>query len=66
MVDDPMRSQERSVIAGFALAAVAVAGCAILALVRPQDVLGRRRWPWLRPTGWDPMSKPISSRPDAA
>ena len=65
MVDDPMRSQERSVIAGFALAAVAVAGCAILALVRPQDS-DSRRWPWLRPTGWDPMSKPFSSRPDAA
>ena len=40
MIDDPIRAQSNSLIAGGILAAVAVAGCAIVALVRPQEELG--------------------------
>ena len=40
MLTDPMRSQRRSMIAGCALAVIAVAGCAVFALIRPQDALG--------------------------
>ena len=40
MVDEPMRAQARSLVAGCALAVVAVAGCAIVAFIRPQDALG--------------------------
>ncbi len=40
MLHEPMRAQARSLLVGCVLAVVAVAGCAILALVRPQDGLG--------------------------
>ncbi|MGB8503440.1 type VII secretion protein EccB [Mycobacterium sp.] len=40
MVDEPMRAQARSLVTGCALAVVAVAGCAILAFIRPPDALG--------------------------
>jgi type VII secretion protein EccB len=40
MLHDPMRAQSHSWIAGCILAVIAVAGCAILALVRPQGILG--------------------------
>ncbi|MFZ0834718.1 MAG: type VII secretion protein EccB, partial [Mycobacterium sp.] len=40
MLDEPMRAQARSLAVGCALAAVAVAGCAVVAFIRPQDALG--------------------------
>lgn len=40
MLDDPIRAQSLSLIAGCVLAVIAVAGCAILAFVRPQGALG--------------------------
>ncbi|HET6737237.1 type VII secretion protein EccB [Mycobacterium sp.] len=40
MLDDPLRAQSLSLIAGCVLAVIAVAGCAILAFVRPQGALG--------------------------
>jgi ESX secretion system ATPase EccB len=40
MDDDPMRAQSRSLAAGCVLAAIAVAGCAILAVVKPHGAPG--------------------------
>ena len=40
MLDDPLRAQSLSLIAGCVLAVIAIAGCAILAFVRPQGTLG--------------------------
>ena len=40
MLDDPLRTQSLSLIAGCILAVVAVAGCAILAFLRPAGELG--------------------------
>jgi type VII secretion protein EccB len=40
MDDDPMRAQSRSLAAGCVLAAIAVAGCAIMALVKPHGTPG--------------------------
>ena len=40
MDDDPMRAQSRSLAAGCVLAAIAVAGCAIMALVKPHGAPG--------------------------
>lgn len=40
MIDEPMRAKSRSLLTGCALAAIAVVGCAVLAFVRPQEVLG--------------------------
>ena len=40
MLDDPLRAQSLSFIAGCVLAVIAIAGCAILAFVRPQGALG--------------------------
>lgn len=40
MLDEPMRAQSRALLAGCVLAAVAVAGCAVLAFVRPARELG--------------------------
>lgn len=40
MLDDPLRAQSLSLIAGAVLAAVGVAVCAVLALVRPGGALG--------------------------
>jgi type VII secretion protein EccB len=40
MLDDPLRAQSLSLIAGCVLAVIAIAGCAILAFVRPQGALG--------------------------
>jgi ESX secretion system ATPase EccB len=40
MLDDPLRAQSLSFIAGWVLAVIAIAGCAILAFVRPQGTLG--------------------------
>lgn len=38
MVDDPMRAQSRSLAAGSVLAVIALAVCAVLALIRPAGV----------------------------
>ncbi|MEC3920347.1 type VII secretion protein EccB [Nocardia sp. CDC160] len=40
MLHDPMSSQLRSLIIGLVLAVLATAGCAILAILRPQGTLG--------------------------
>ena len=40
MLDDPLRAQSLSLIAGCVLAVIAIAGCAIVAFVRPQGALG--------------------------
>jgi type VII secretion protein EccB len=40
MLHDPMRAQSRAFIAGCVLAVIAVAGCAILAFLRPHGALG--------------------------
>jgi ESX secretion system ATPase EccB len=40
MHDDPLRAQALSLVAGCVVAVIAVAACAILALVRPQDAIG--------------------------
>jgi type VII secretion protein EccB len=40
MLDDPLRAQSLSLIAGCILTAIAIAGCAVLAFVRPQGALG--------------------------
>jgi hypothetical protein len=40
MLDDPLRAQSLSLIAGCILAVIAVAGCAILAFVRPHGSIG--------------------------
>jgi type VII secretion protein EccB len=40
MLDDPLRAQSLSLTAGCVLAVIAIAGCAILAFVRPQGTLG--------------------------
>ncbi len=40
MIDEPMRAQARSMLSGCALAVIAMAGCAIVAFVRPEDALG--------------------------
>jgi type VII secretion protein EccB len=40
MLDDPLRAQSLSLIAGCILAAIAIAGCAILAFLRPQGTIG--------------------------
>ncbi len=40
MLHDPMRSQSRAFTVGIVLAALGLAGCAVLALFRPQDRIG--------------------------
>lgn len=40
MLDDPLRAQSLSLIAGCILTALVVAGCAVLAFLRPQGTLG--------------------------
>ncbi|MCP9620960.1 type VII secretion protein EccB [Nocardia otitidiscaviarum] len=40
MLHDPMRSQSRAFAVGLVLALVALAGCGVLALLRPQDKMG--------------------------
>lgn len=40
MIHDPMRSQNRSVAVGLALAVLVLLGCGILALLRPQGAVG--------------------------
>nr|WP_246461236.1 type VII secretion protein EccB [Nocardia transvalensis] len=40
MLHDPMRSQSRSLLVGAVLGLIAVAGCAILAFLRPQGSIG--------------------------
>ncbi|MGW4356065.1 type VII secretion protein EccB [Nocardia sp. NPDC004582] len=40
MLHDPMRSQSRAFGAGLILACVALAGCGVVALLRPQDKIG--------------------------
>ncbi|MBS4728891.1 type VII secretion protein EccB [Mycobacterium sp. SM1] len=40
VVDEPLRAPAVSLITGCALAAAAAAGCALLAVIRPQPVLG--------------------------
>lgn len=40
MLHDPMRSQSRSLLVGAVLGVLAVAGCAILAFLRPQGSIG--------------------------
>ncbi|MTE11612.1 type VII secretion protein EccB [Nocardia aurantiaca] len=43
MLHDPMRSQSRAYAAGLILACVALAGCGVLALLRPQDKIGSNK-----------------------
>ncbi|MGW4246202.1 type VII secretion protein EccB [Nocardia sp. NPDC004722] len=43
MLHDPMRSQSRAFTAGLILACVALAGCGVLALLRPQDKIGSNK-----------------------
>jgi len=43
MVGDPTRAQWQSLVAGCVVAALAVAGCAVLAVARPQATLGSSR-----------------------
>ncbi|MEV0293268.1 type VII secretion protein EccB [Nocardia sp. NPDC050710] len=43
MLHDPMRSQSRAYAAGLVLACVVLAGCGILALLRPQDKIGQNK-----------------------
>ncbi|MFF0542601.1 type VII secretion protein EccB [Nocardia thailandica] len=40
MLHDPMRAQTRAYLAGLILACVVLAGCGVLALLRPQDKIG--------------------------
>lgn len=40
MLHDPMRSQSRAMTVGAVLAVLGLAGCAALALIRPQDKIG--------------------------
>jgi type VII secretion protein EccB len=40
MLHDPMRSQSRAYAAGLILACLVLAGCGVLALLRPQDKIG--------------------------
>lgn len=40
MLHDPMRSQSRAYVVGLVLAMVALAGCGVLALLKPQDKIG--------------------------
>jgi len=51
MLDDPMRSEVRSLGAGLALAVVAVLVCAAVAFIRPQDSLGDAPIAMVRNTG---------------
>ncbi|MFQ6393051.1 type VII secretion protein EccB [Nocardia sp. KC 131] len=43
MLHDPMRSQSRAYAAGLVLAIVVLAGCGVLALLRPQDKIGSNK-----------------------
>ncbi|MFE7796238.1 type VII secretion protein EccB [Nocardia sp. NPDC057440] len=43
MLHDPMRSQSRAYAAGLVLAVVVLAGCGVLALLRPQDKIGSNK-----------------------
>ncbi|MEV6562556.1 type VII secretion protein EccB [Nocardia sp. NPDC051756] len=43
MLHDPMRSQSRAYAAGLVLAIVVLAGCGVLALLRPQDKIGDKK-----------------------
>lgn len=40
MLHDPMRSQVRAYVVGLVLAVVVLAGCGVLAILRPQDKVG--------------------------
>jgi type VII secretion protein EccB len=51
MHDDELRTQSRSLLAGCGMAVLAVAGCAILALVRPQGAIGTEPIVMARETG---------------
>jgi type VII secretion protein EccB len=43
MIHDPMRSQSRSLMVGMVVACLVLAGCAALALFRPQDKIGNAK-----------------------
>ncbi|ONM50766.1 type VII secretion protein EccB [Nocardia donostiensis] len=43
MLHDPMRSQSRAYAVGLVLAIVVLAGCGVLALLRPQDKIGSNK-----------------------
>lgn len=43
MLHDPMRAQSRAFTVGVILACVALAGCGLLALLRPQDKIGSNK-----------------------
>ena len=51
MLDDPLRAQSLSLIAGAILAVIVIAGCAILAVLRPQGALGSAPIVMSRETG---------------
>jgi type VII secretion protein EccB len=71
MLDDPLRAQTLSMIAGCILAVIAVAGCAILAFLRPDGVLGNASIVMDRDSGalyvrigdtWHPVQNLASAR----
>jgi hypothetical protein len=51
MLDDPLRAQSLSLIAGVVLAVIGVAGCAVLAFFRPSGTLGSAPIIMARETG---------------
>ncbi len=51
MLDDPLRAQSLSLVAGVILAVIVVAACAILAFFRPQDALGSAQIVMARDSG---------------
>ncbi len=51
MHDDALRTQSRSLVVGCVIAVLAVAGCAILALVKPHGAIGDEKIVMARETG---------------
>src|SRR5690349_25176307 len=51
MLDDPLRAQSLSLIAGVVLAVIGVAACAVLAFIRPSGTLGSAPIVMVRETG---------------
>jgi type VII secretion protein EccB len=71
MLDDPLRAQSLSLIAGCVLAAIAVAACAILAYLQPRGTLGSAPIVMVRESGalyvrigdiWHPVLNLASAR----
>ena len=51
MLDDPLRTQSPSLIAGVVLAVIVVAACVVLAFVGPSGALGSAPIVMVRETG---------------